>query len=1683
MRKAITGILILTALSAVPFSAYAEAFAEDWHQQWRLISGEDLAKRNADGSLEGQATESRNCWWVGGQEMHDYAVTARVKFLRAEGQYSSFNLMLRWSGETWSQRNGFWVYLRPKFRGLHMQKVMDGKLDPQFESRVQAERPKATPVGEWMNLRCELRGKEIRVYLDDQLHISVTDDDLFPILSGKLAFGFGDAHVIVSDITQTSLDDAARIDGATYSYLNKPTRGDEGATILTDGKVNPRERQAFWRMLSARPEILFDLGAEYFVTSIALRAYSSPAVNIDSADVVGSLDGDSWRTLASLRNEDGRRADAEHVISGPIRGVARYVKLLLNRPAADQDVELAEVEFFGRVPSDADREASAAKAYEIGPEMPPTTDAADSDSNYWYLCSPHARFAVSRTNGLIAGAWYLDRDTKCIERVADRYHLYSRSGDTETDEYADEVIEQNRTSASTLRIVCSNPALPNVRIAKSYAVSDDGRRLIKRVGFTNTSDAPDRFLTHATSAVLVEDYRRGGVYLGSDRGLGARLFAENVTVPRQVGTIGAPNSKVVLFQRYDMDWGLAQFRHKVNDHYSPPMTYTWHEKENHQPIYLPNGWRVGICTLHLAPGAEQSSETHLGFHEGREFHFYGMYRTLPEVAAGYDAVTRPEWVRDLKTDCAVALNPLSPDLEGPLMPVERTAQMVETGIISDLSHIHGTWGEWSTQGNVVDGYGMHIHTDTLREYMRRVREISPRIKQGIYTWAWTVHPHSEVCRNHPEWFITRDRNGQVFNAYSNMVLNHARRFGIPESLDECIAQYRRMIQDFDGDYFYLDGGGSGQNLIDWEHLGCDQDYHYAELYRRIREVTRELGDDRAVWFNARIGPSWDIGFFEGVDRVLTPNTWRESGDAMAACKMRLAYDPGQVIVPLYWRPDTLPYYSNYCIGLGLSPASPLGAVNQRIRLPFIEAAYENRQMRWIEADISPDWRTDPTVDIEAYALSHGTAAVISVIDHRADQSTPAVISADTEALELNPGRPIYAFVFGMRDIREAWPSLPESMRRAVYRDTRWALDLSARLLDIQVIDAPGERVSVSIPTTGPLLRMAFLSNSPAGVFSVNGFPTTFWGPANGGAHVSAELSPDRSRMSLTANAPEGGAEAIVLAPPGRVLTHPRGRALWFGSRNLLILPVAAGQSTTQITCAPAPRPETTPVVICSEQVAAGSALEFAVEPPMQSVDASIWRDDVLMWAGTIGLQGGSATVDVPEQTQAGTLTLRVSAGRERARPVTFTVTGDFTPKLLPVDLPKAGPQLTVTEVGRTIDGIEVLSAGTDTHDGYNGAQFALADAEALTIGGGNVDSPRTRYGYGFGGLELRGARVLTLRVTNTIHDAWSFLRNTISYKPEYTTTFAGMMVDYHTADGYTRRVALGMGVLNPRRTNNRPVWGAASAPDEFIALGDIVFDGGETLIAIDLARWAPENWDGQCWVSAGAENLAAARRLTVEILGNADNPDDIDITAGTPVGDLYAMRTYTVRRVPEAPVIDGRLDDAAWMQLKPAEDFVILGRVGQSRQATRAWAAWDDTNLYIAFECTESEKDQLSLAAEKIWNQDAIDIAIDVDADREYFHQIIVNGRGDTEQFNQGGEGRRETWDYACAVGGYDGGWAVEVAIPFAQMSVEPRRGMKWVGNFVRYRPYPPVDEMMTWSPLPGTSLIVPEKFGEWVFD
>jgi len=662
------------------------------------------------------------------------------------------------------------------------------------------------------------------------------------------------------------------------------------------------------------------------------------------------------------------------------------------------------------------------------------------------------------------------------------------------------------------------------------------------------------------------------------------------------------------------------------------------------------------------------------------------------------------------------------------------------------------------------------------------------------------------------------------------------------------------------------------------------------------------------------------------------------------------------------------------------------------------------------------------------------------------------------------------------------------MRREVYGETGWGLDLIGRALGVEVIEQPGERIELEVPTEPHLLRMVILSNSPAGVFSVAGVRTHLWKPSNLRASVHAGMSADGGQVVVEARAPAGGAEIIVCPPPGKVVNPGKGvlKPVFVAERRLIILPLSAGEHKLELAVTDA-RPMGGEVKLrCPEEVAAGGTLEIATEPPTGSAQVSVCRDDVLVFGGEVPATEGVLRVAVPKQVHGGEFEVRVvgsAEGEMLSGTARVKIIGEFEPELVPVALPKKGPIIEIAEVNKTVNGISVLSEGTDTHDGYDGGLLVQADADELTIGGGNLDAPRSRYGYGFGGLELEGARVLTLKVTNTFYDAWTYYRSRVSYHPQYTSTFCGMMVDYHTQEGYVRRVALGLGLVNPKRTAPRPTWGTKAAPDDFVSLGDVIHEGRETEMTIDLARWAPEGWDGQCWVAAGADNVLPSRRIYVEVLENADSPEGKEIIEGQAMGDLYKIKTYRVGRAATPPGIDGKLDDEAWRQHEPATDFGLLGRLGSSTQATRAWITYDDEKLYVGFDCPETEKDQLNTAAKKIWNQDAVDFALDVDGDREDFQQIIVNCKGDFEQFSQGSEGEKTVWQVEVAVAEYDGGWSVEVAIPCSEIGLKPSTGMKWTGNFVRYRPYPPTDEMQTWAAMPGPAINEAARFGEITFE
>lgn len=94
-----------------------------------------------------------------------------------------------------------------------------------------------------------------------------------------------------------------------------------------------------------------------------------------------------------------------------------------------------------------------------------------------------------------------------------------------------------------------------------------------------------------------------------------------------------------------------------------------------------------------------------------------------------------------------------------------------------------------------------------------------------------------------------------------------------------------------------------------------------------------------------------------------------------------------------------------------------------------------------------------------------------------------------------------------------------------------------------------------------------------------------------------------------------------------------------------------------------------------------------------------------------------------------------------------------------------------------------------------------------------------------------------------------------------TNAFVGFMVDYHTPAGYSKRVALSLGMCFPSRHGVPETWGTAKRPNEFVDLTRRTTD------LIDLREWAPADWDGKVWFGVlnehGGENTSMTGRLII----------------------------------------------------------------------------------------------------------------------------------------------------------------------------------------------------------------------------
>jgi hypothetical protein len=186
-----------------------------------------------------------------------------------------------------------------------------------------------------------------------------------------------------------------------------------------------------------------------------------------------------------------------------------------------------------------------------------------------------------------------------------------------------------------------------------------------------------------------------------------------------------------------------------------------------------------------------------------------------------------------------------------------------------------------------------------------------------------------------------------------------------------------------------------------------------------------------------------------------------------------------------------------------------------------------------------------------------------------------------------------------------------------------------------------------------------------------------------------------------------------------------------------------------------------------------------------------------------------------------------------------------------------------------------------------------------------------------------------------------------------------------------------------------------------------------------------------------------------------------------------------------APVLDGRLDDAAWAVV-PAQGGFVQRKpaVGApATEPTEVRVVYDHIALYVAMRMADGRADSLAAPLVRRDAQatfsDWAYVMLDSYADHRTGFVFGVNPRGvqkDLAIYDDASEDLN--WDavWQVAVSTDSAGWSAEFRIPFSQLRFNPGRD-RWGVNFQRR--VARRDEWSFWQPLPPTAAGYVSNFGE----
>ena len=171
--------------------------------------------------------------------------------------------------------------------------------------------------------------------------------------------------------------------------------------------------------------------------------------------------------------------------------------------------------------------------------------------------------------------------------------------------------------------------------------------------------------------------------------------------------------------------------------------------------------------------------------------------------------------------------------------------------------------------------------------------------------------------------------------------------------------------------------------------------------------------------------------------------------------------------------------------------------------------------------------------------------------------------------------------------------------------------------------------------------------------------------------------------------------------------------------------------------------------------------------------------------------------------------------------------------------------------------------------------------------------------------------------------------------------------------------------------------------------------------------------------------------------------------------DAQGRVTIRAVRLSEGIRLDGNLDEEVYRIVPPITDYVQnVPDVGQpATERTETWVLFDGSNLYIAARCYDSAPssewvaDEMRRDSRQLRQNDTFGLMLDTFYDRRNGLTFYTNPLGAIADFETTNEGNPNSdwnpvWD--VRTGRFDGGWTVEMEIPFKSLKYPAGVAQVW---------------------------------------